>query len=133
MSATLAAYLVHARVVVGIVPSGVTQLRRLASPIGDREAEGTAPGGCRLRPDAATVELDDPLADRQPDPGPGELVARVQALEGLEDPVCVLGVDSDAVVGNGQPPRIRLALRGHADLGPRVAGELDRVADQVLE
>src|SRR5690606_15003341 len=54
--------------------------------------------GRGLHPDAAAVALDDLSTDGQADAGARVFGAGVQALEDLEDPVLVLGVDADPVV-----------------------------------
>ena len=67
---------------------------------------------------------------------PGALVlrARVQALEEDEDPLGVLGVDPDPVVGAAEAPELAVARRRRGSTrGARLAAELDRVRDQVLE
>src|SRR5580765_4772087 len=58
----------------------------------------------RLGPDSAPMAVDDPLADAQPDPGPGILLGVVRALECLEYPILVLHFEADAVVPNGKNP-----------------------------
>ena len=82
---------------------------------------------------APAVVLDDLAAHREPDPGPRVDVPGVQALEDDEDPVGVLGVDADAVVGHGELPALAVAARRDAHQRRLVAVELDRVGDQVLE
>src|SRR4029450_13144413 len=98
-----------------------------------REEEAAACSGSGLDPDPPAVALDDLLADREADPGPGVLVASVEALEGREDALGVLEVDPDAVVAHAEDPLGVLALHADPHLGHGLAAELDRVADQVLE
>jgi hypothetical protein len=50
------------------------------------------------------VTLDDLLADRQADAGPGIDLPRVETLEDRKDPLSVLGLDPDPVVGHGKHP-----------------------------
>jgi len=49
------------------------------------------------------VAFDDALTEGESDPGPG-CSSGVQALEHLEDPVRVVGVDTDALVPDGDDP-----------------------------
>src|SRR6187200_2498213 len=72
---------------------------------GQDEVEArAAPGLGRGEPDAAAVELDDLAAHGQADAGAIVGIARVQALEDHEDPVGVLVVDPDPVVGHREVP-----------------------------
>ena len=83
-----------------------------------REAEGRSGAVLAgLEPDLPSVVLDDLPAHREPDPGPRVDVPGVQALEDDEDPVGVLGVDADAVVGHGELPVLTVAARGDAHHG----------------
>src|SRR3954454_9040920 len=86
-----------------------------------------------VQPHAPAVVLDDLAAHGQADARALEARARVQALEDDEDPLVVLGVDPDAVVGHGEAPGAVVALGADRDARGLVAAELDRVADQVLE
>jgi hypothetical protein len=56
----------------------------------------------RLHPDAPAVTLHNPLADRQANAGSGILFPAVQALEDNEYAVEILGVDSNAVIADGE-------------------------------
>src|SRR5579859_3788214 len=73
--------------------------------------------GRGVQPDAAAEVLDDLTAHGQADPGAGKGAALVQPLEQPEDPLRVLGVDADAVVGDGEFPV--LAVSGRRDHDPR--------------
>src|SRR4051794_7503419 len=100
--------------------------------------ESEAEGRARVRrlgiqPHAPVVVLDDLAAHRQADAGALVARTRVQALEDHEDPVGVLVVDADPVVLAAEAPEAAVALRREPDDRRRVAAELDRVADQVLE
>src|SRR5215467_4370483 len=84
-----------------------------------------------LRPDAAAVELDEFLADRQPEAraagAAGDWI--VELLERLEEPRQVVFADPDAGVGHTQPDGVRL---GHdTDQHPALRGELNRVRQQI--
>lgn len=60
--------------------------------------------------------LDDPFADREPDPGAGVLLPRVEPLEGLEDPGLFPRRDADAMVSHheAQPLSVRLGPERHS-------------------
>src|SRR6185437_12794119 len=66
--------------------------------------QGKGKRGARARrrngADRTTMHLDDFLAQRQPDPGPAVFVARVQALEGQEDPLCEAHVEADSQIAH---------------------------------
>src|SRR4051812_3085030 len=99
---------------------------------GQGEPERAALAGRALRPDAAAVMLDDPLADREPDAGSGVRALAVQPVEGLEDLLGLARLHADPIVAHGEPPRRVDAVR--RDLHARVAvRELHGVRDQVLE
>ena len=107
--------------------------------VGRRRRQGEddpgAAAGVVHRADRAAVQLDDPLADRQPQagPGPGDVLGDPE--EALEDLGVLALRDADPAVGHGdlQPP-VGARLGGHVDPGrPVVRGVLDRVADQVVE
>lgn len=67
-------------------------------PSRDREEERGFSAELGLHRDGAAVPLDDPLADREPDPRSGALVFRAQLLEGLEHTLVRLERDADAVI-----------------------------------
>ena len=69
----------------------------------EREVEGGALADHRIEPDSPAVAVDDFLADRQTDSRSG-IFARMNAPEGLEDVVELLGGDADAVVFDGELP-----------------------------
>src|SRR3954451_6906162 len=97
-----------------------------------REAECAALAGGALRPDPATVLLDDALADRKPDAGARIVLLAVEPVERLEDALGLSRVHADAIVGDREDRRVPLDLGADAD--DRIAlGELERVADQVEE
>ena len=87
----------------------------------------------------SAVRLDDPSADRQPQPQPARppRPGVVPLLEGVEDPGERLRVDPDAGVGHlqDQPPARPAALlvAGADRHDPAGRGELHRVQDQVAE
>src|SRR5512147_1382495 len=69
---------------------------RLDVPEG--EADGRALPHRAFRPDAATMAVDDSGHDGEADARSVELLGRVQALEGREEPVGVSHVEAGAVV-----------------------------------
>ena len=87
----------------------------------------------RFHPDPASVAFDDAFADRQPDPGPGVFLARVQPLEYDENALRILRFDADAVVPDAELP-CAVPLGGR-DFDPHRlrSGKLQGVPDQVLE
>src|SRR4051812_6203831 len=94
--------------------------------------EGPPLARLALSPDPPAVVLDDPLAYRQADSRARIAAAAVQAMERLEDLARVLRVHPDAVVGHREAHHAVVALGGHRHV--RIPfGELDRVADEVLE
>src|SRR5680860_521054 len=78
------------------------------------------------------MPLDDLLADREPDPG-ARVLARMEPLEGREDPLHVRALDSDAVVADEEPPSLRRALCANFHDRWTIDAELDGVVDEVLE
>ena len=75
----------------------------------------------------------DALADGQADAGAGILPARVQPLEDHENPLEVLRVDADAVVGHRQHHAVAIKAAAHVHLGrPLGVMVFQRVLDQVL-
>ncbi len=70
-----------------------------------RDAKGRAlPEPCRLDPRLAAVDLDDPLDQRQADPGALRRL-RVEALEETENLVVVLRIDPAPVVADVEDRR----------------------------
>src|SRR5262245_58380495 len=67
-------------------------------------------------PQAAAVQLDDLLADGQPQAGARVAVAGVGAVEGLQDALEVLGGDADAVVAHDDVPQVEVALDADVDV-----------------
>src|SRR5215467_14519175 len=82
-----------------------------------------------LRPDAAAVELDEFLADRQPEAGASGAAGDgiIELLEWLEQPRQVVLPDPDPGVGNAQPGGVGLGDDAHPH--PPLPGELDRVGE----
>jgi hypothetical protein len=58
---------------------------------------------------------------------------RVDAGEHVEDALGVARVDADAVVAHGEGPPVVVLVGGHLDARRRVARELQRVGDEVLQ
>src|SRR5436309_3357603 len=78
-------------------------------------------------------EVDDSLADGQADTRARVFVGAVQTREHAEDALGLRRVDADPVVPNAEAPAVGHLGRPDADARRLVAGELDRVRDQVLE
>ncbi len=80
------------------------------------------------------MAADDSLSAGQADPGPGELVRSMQALERLEQLAGVLHVEPDAVVTHDELGATVVFACGELDPG-MLAGrrELPRVPEQVLQ
>src|SRR5690606_13835239 len=121
----------------GAVPGGDRRVG-LGAPVVGRGGQGPAYAGAGLlglgvQPDPAAVELHDLLAHRQSDAGAAVLVPGAQPLEDDEDPLGVLRVDADAVVGAAEDPLVALAPGADVHPGVALAAELDRVAHQVEE
>ena len=57
----------------------------------------------------------------------------MQPLEDHEDPLRVFGRDPDAVIAEREQPLLSFPTRRHRDAGGLLPGELQRVAEQVLE
>jgi len=64
------------------------------------EIEGCTVVQFPLRPDSATVFLNDPLHGRQTDAGALEVLGAMQALEDSKQFVDILHVEADAIVPN---------------------------------
>src|SRR5688572_19133643 len=77
----------------------------------DGEEEHRALVRDRLDTDAAAVPLDDLAAEGQSDARALVFLTRVQPLEHLEDPLEVLRLDPDTVVGHRELPRRSFARR----------------------
>ena len=75
-------------------------------------------------PDPSAMLLDDLTRD-----GQSHACARIRivvaALEQPKDAIHMPGIDSDAIITNGEYPRIILRRSGDMDLGPVFAAELD--------
>src|SRR5580698_7141896 len=76
----------------------------------------------RAGPDATAEALDDLLADRQPKSGAGVARLGVQALEGLENPIEIALLDTQAVVAHAKAPKLarlrRRYVNARGDAGP---------------
>ena len=109
---------------IGRVAAAVHAFAPVALPLaGQREVEAVALGLAGGDPDLAAVALDDRAADRQAEPGPAGAALAVAAVEGLEDPLALLGAGSRgpslctnsaaaAVVGSRRRRGSTLPLRG---------------------
>src|SRR4051794_15882627 len=100
---------------------------------GKGEAERAALARLALCPDPTAVLLDDPVAHGEPDPRAGVGALAVQAVEGLEDLLGLVGLHADPVVGHREPPRALDLAGADLHLGVLAVRELDGVRDQVLE
>src|ERR1035437_1695493 len=101
--------------------------------LGEREVKRRAPGRLGFDPDSAPMALDNLLADGQPDAGAGIGLARVQALEDLENAFKILRINADAIVPHPEDPAFRLGPGADVDFGRAFAAELEGVGDQILE
>src|SRR5512143_3097604 len=98
---------------------------------GKGEEEGAPVSGLALHPDAAMVGLDDALDDGEPQPGAQAL--RLPGLpEALEEVRQILGGNSAARVAHPEQHVAFSDGRPDDETAAR-AGELEGVADQVLE
>src|SRR4051794_26660848 len=95
--------------------------------------ERAAGAELRLDPDAPAVALGDLFADGEADAGAGVFAHGMQALEQHENALEVLRLDADAVVGDADAPLRVFLQRRDANARHRLAAELERIADQVLE
>src|SRR5262249_44325843 len=114
--------------------SSTTRMRSpaMAPPFGRQcEDEAAAVAGLALDPDPTAVQLDEPLREREPEPGAIALLeADLGLLELLEDPLVILGRDSRSGVRHGHE-RLAVHPRGlDADV-PARRRELHRVREQV--
>src|SRR5262245_3650052 len=100
----------------------------------DRQANGDA--GALPKPaldaNVAAVQRQQALDDRNAEPGAvmAAVVGRARLEERIADARQVLGVDTDARVGNGHRDAAALVARAHRHLAAGI-GELDGVGDQV--
>src|SRR5688572_7368477 len=102
---------------------------------GKREEERRALSRLAVRPNATAVALDHPRDDRSADAGPRELVGAMQPLEGAEDFLGELLVESDAVVANRET-RLSIGRKRARELDARLgppAREFPRILQQVEE
>src|SRR5262245_65756914 len=72
-------------------------------PVRQRDDKARALTRRAARGDAATVSLDDLLADRQADAGALEAIVAMQALKWHENPVEIFFVEPDAIVVDDDP------------------------------
>ena len=98
------------------------------------EPEPRALAQFALQVDLAAVQLDQPLDQRQAQPGAAEFARRraVDLHEPLEDPVALRLVDADAGVGDRDPHAVVGQVRFDADAAA-LGRELDGVRDQVAD
>src|SRR6202034_3464302 len=89
------------------------------------ETERGSGAGRGFQPDPATVILNDLPAHSSSDTSAGIAGAVMQSLEDHEDPVGVLGLDSDPVVADREFPELILAADRHNYPRRLVAAELD--------
>jgi hypothetical protein len=99
-----------------------------------------APGtGCRapgaFESDLAPHRIDErrTMASPRPVPPDGARIGRVERHEILEDAVLIGGIDADPVVDHAELHEIAIVETFGLDRDRPVAGELDRVADQVQQ
>src|SRR5579871_5077084 len=83
---------------------------------GQGELEGRTLARLRFHPDAAAVLFDHLLADGQPQPVAGILLAGVQPAEDDKDAFRVLRRDSDTVVAHGKHPLVGFLAGRDIDL-----------------
>jgi hypothetical protein len=105
----------------------------LVEDCGESEVEARAFAGFRLGPDEAAMPVDDALADRQAYARTGDIGLPVQPLEYSEHPFGIPLVEPDAVVANGESPKVIVPLGADLDSWTVFGLELQRVADDVLE
>src|SRR5215813_14659497 len=98
---------------------------------GERRRKGRAAAGLALHPDASAVELDEGLADAEPETRPAKLAADagVHLAELAEDVVELVRGNADARVGHAVHDLVPLQTRGDGDLP--LLGELERVAHEI--
>ena len=103
---------------------------------GDDKPESAALAGSALNPDFAAHQVDQPLADGQPEPGATILAGHrvVGLLEGIEQPRLRCAFDTDAGIGDREAQLqgvVGLGQRLHTQADRTVVGELDGIADEV--
>ena len=79
------------------------------------------------------MPLDNLLANSQADAGSRIVLAGVQPLEDLEDPLIILRVNANAVVAHREDPAPLRSLGADMNLRGLLAMELKGVANQVLK
>ena len=87
----------------------------------------------RIHPDTSAMPFHDFFAKRQADARSRILGGGMQTLENDEDPVGILGIDSNAVIANRKQPFVLPLYRRNVNARGPVTVELDRVADKVLK
>jgi hypothetical protein len=97
-----------------------------------REPEVSPFSGFRLRPDLASMTLNDLAADRQPDARALKLGKTVQPLEGLEDLLGILGVNADTVIFNPEDLVPISFFEGQLDDRALISDELQSITDKIL-
>src|SRR2546423_860188 len=90
-------------------------------------------GDVGVDPDAAAMEFDDLLAQRQADARPGIELLGVEPLEDDEHPLGIGLLDADTVVRHPERPLTVVLGGGDLDAGRGVTAELEGVGDHVLE
>jgi hypothetical protein len=106
--------------------------RSARSDTSDCKTERRSSSRLRLDPDLTSQSLDDFLADRQADPGSGDIPA-VQAFEEPEYLIVIFRRNPDSVVSNLNEPFLLKRLAADPNLNGRLAPILDGIADKVLE
>jgi hypothetical protein len=61
------------------------------------------------------------------------LVLTVKSLKYSEDAICILHIETDPVISNGNYPEPPLGLSGQVDFGPSIAAILNGILNKVLE
>src|ERR1035441_10298597 len=99
----------------------------------DCKEESGALARLGLNPDRPSMALDNPFADSQPHAGDGIVFAGMQALEDVEYLLIILRLDADAIVPHREHPAPLPSLSADVDSWRRLAVELERITDEVLE
>src|SRR5262252_4250951 len=98
----------------------------VALPVGQREDEAAAVSGLALDPDAAAVQLDEPLREREAEAGAFSLLlSDVGLLELLEDAFLVFGGDARAGIRD-RDAHLAVVSRGRDDDASAAGREFDR-------
>lgn len=103
-------------------------MRNESGHLRQREVEGGSLFHFRVRPDAATVPVNDALDDRKSDTSAGELIFAMEALEDAEKLFRELHVKSRTVVLDQDMPLVSRIFRGNPDDGAfPLPGEFQRI------